>query len=58
MVDLFEDLQRLPPQFASLLPIAGRLVGVAQVDQHLGAVANSADQARADKFTQPPACRG
>src|ERR1700722_6990594 len=36
MTGLFEDLKRLPPQFASGLPVTGRLVRVAEIDQDLG----------------------
>lgn len=42
MMDLLEDFERLPPQFASLVHVTGRLVGVTEINQHLGAVAHSA----------------
>jgi hypothetical protein len=38
MMGPLEDLKRLLPQLASRLNVAGRLVSVAEVNQHLGAI--------------------
>src|ERR1700690_834859 len=42
MVGTLEGLKGLLPQLASGLMVAGRLVGVAEVDQYLGAVPDCA----------------